>query len=112
MSGPGHKANSCGPPQVPGLVLAYWKVESGSRVGGCWAGGLRSNVRLLVGEASIKHGCLQSGRCPRTDIGMFMSGGASWSNWLRGPQYLKAGVDLLIAGARPEGVPELVLDHR
>ena len=40
MSGPGHKANSCGPPQVPGLVLAYWKVESGSRVGGCWAGGL------------------------------------------------------------------------
>lgn len=34
---------------------------------------------------------------------MFMSGGASWSNWLRGPQYLKAGVDLLVAGARPGG---------
>ena len=75
--GPGHKANGCGPPGVPELVLAYWWVESGSRISDCWAGDLRSNVRLLVGEASFKHGCLQSLRCPRADIGMLMSGGAS-----------------------------------
>lgn len=42
--------------------------------------------------------------CSKAGAGLLMSGAGSWGDWLRSSRCLRAGVRLLVGGARPQGL--------
>lgn len=80
-------------------------------MGGCRAESPGSSVGLLVGRVGSCQGWLWGLGYPKAGVGPPVSEAVSWGSQLKGLRCLRAGVGLLVSGARAQGVLGLVPAH-